>query len=90
MISIARRAKSIFESSEPHEKRAFLNYLLQNPTINGKNLEFTMRSPFNLVLKLADNPTWLREQGSNLRPIAYVYSIITNGTDYIISIIFRC
>ena len=70
VISIARRAKSIFESSEPHEKRAFLNYLLQNPTINEKNLEFTMRSPFNLVLNLADNPNWLRRQGSNLRPIA--------------------
>ena len=26
----------------------------------------------------------LREQGSNLRPIAYALSIITNGTDYII------
>ena len=28
----------------------------------------------------------LRRQGSNLRPIAYVFSIITDGTDYIISI----
>lgn len=60
VLSVARRAKSIFESSEPHEKRAFLNYLLQNPTVNGKNLEFTMRSPFNLVLELASSPTWLR------------------------------
>jgi hypothetical protein len=31
-------------------------------------------------------PAWLRRQGSNLRPIAYVSSTITNGTDYIISI----
>lgn len=66
VLSVARRAKSIFESSEPHEKRAFLNYLLQNPTVNDKNLEFTMRSPFNLVLELATSPTWLRDQGSNL------------------------
>ncbi len=59
VLSVARRAKQIFESSEPHEQRAFLNYLLQNPTVNGKNLEFTMRSPFNLVLELASSPNWL-------------------------------
>ncbi len=60
VLSVARRAKAIFESSEAHEKRAFLNYLLQNPTVKGKNLEFTMRSPFNLVLELASSPNWLR------------------------------
>jgi len=59
VLSISRRAKEIFESSEPNEKRAFLNYLLQNPTVDGKNLEYTIRSPFNLALELADNPNWL-------------------------------
>lgn len=60
VLSLARRAKSIFESSETYEKRAFISYLLQNPTLNGKKLEFTMRSPFNLVLELANSPIWLR------------------------------
>ena len=61
VISVARRAKPIFEnSSEPSEKRAFLSYLLQNPTVDGKKLAFTLASPFNLVLDLADNPNWLR------------------------------
>ncbi len=61
VISVARRAKPIFEnSSEPAEKRAFLNYLLQNPTVNGKKLDFTLASPFNLVLELATSPNWLR------------------------------
>jgi hypothetical protein len=59
VVSLARRAKSIIESSEPIEKRSFFNMLLQNPTINGKKLSFTIASPFNLVLKLADNPNWL-------------------------------
>lgn len=58
IFSLARRAKSIFESSEPNEKRAFLNYLLQNPTVNGKNLEYTLRSPYNLVLEMASRPSW--------------------------------
>ncbi len=60
VVSVARRARIIFESSEDQEKRAFLNYLLQNPTVNGKKLAFTLASPFNLVLQLADNPNWLR------------------------------
>lgn len=65
VISVARRARAIFEnSSEPAEKRVFLNYLLQNPTVKEKTLGFTLRSPFNLVLELADSPTWLDKQDS--------------------------
>ena len=70
VISVARRARSIFENcSEPMQKRAFLKFILQNPVVNGKNLEFSMVSPFNLVLKLADSPDLLPRQGSNLRQI---------------------
>ena len=70
VLSLATRVKTIFESSEIHEKRALLNYLIQNPTVNGKKLYFTIASPYNLVLDLASKPTWLRGQDSNLRPIA--------------------
>jgi len=64
VISVARRAKTIFDnSSEPARKRQFLNYLLQNPTVDGKKLCFTIASPFNLVLELASSPNWLRIQG---------------------------
>ncbi len=67
VISVARRAKDIFENcSEPMQKRAFLNFILQNPTVKAKKLEFSMVSPFNLVLELADSPDLLRGQDSNL------------------------
>lgn len=56
VFSVARRAKEIFESSEPRDKRVFLNYLLQNPKVRAKNLEFTLRSPFDLVLEFATSP----------------------------------
>ncbi|MDP6249307.1 MAG: hypothetical protein QGH26_00525 [Candidatus Pacebacteria bacterium] len=49
----------MFESSEVAEKRQILKLLLQNPTVNGKKLEFSIASPFNLVLELADSPNWL-------------------------------
>ncbi len=61
VISVARRSKAIFEnSSDVAGKRAFLNTLLQNPTVNGKKLYFTIASPYNLVLELANHPNWLR------------------------------
>ena len=61
VVSVARRARTIFEnSSEPADKRAFLSFVLQNPTVDGKKLAFTLASPFNLVLELADSPNWLR------------------------------
>ncbi|MEY4440389.1 MAG: hypothetical protein RLY49_15 [Candidatus Parcubacteria bacterium] len=77
VLNLSRKIREIFESSEIQEKRQILNYILQNPTVNGKKLEFTMAKPFNLVLELANCPTWLPRQDSNLRPIAYIYPKIT-------------
>lgn len=57
VFSVARRARKIFEGSEISEKRDFLNYLLQNPTVQQKNLYFSIRSPFDLVLELATSPS---------------------------------
>ena len=67
VISVARRASEIFKGSEPAQKRVFLNYLLQNPTVNEKTLCFTLRSPFNLVLELASSTLARRcARGNNL------------------------
>ena len=61
ILSLARRAKSIFENcSEPAKKRMFLSNILQNPRIIDGKLDFSISSPFDLVLKLSENPTWLR------------------------------
>ena len=60
IFSLAKRAKVLFESSEIEEKRAILNYLLQNCTANGKKLEFSLRSPFNYILEFGNQPSWLR------------------------------
>jgi hypothetical protein len=80
VLSVARRAKTIFEnSSEVSGKRAFLNYILQNPIVTGKTLSFELKKPFDLVLNLAyaqtktatissNRPIWLRDQDSNLEP----------------------
>jgi hypothetical protein len=66
VFSISRRVGDIFNRSEAHEKRMLLNYLLQNPTVDGKTLGFTLRSPFNTVLELATCPSWLPEHHINI------------------------
>ncbi len=56
-LNIAKRAKEIFDSAEVEEKRQFLGFLLQNCVLNGKKLDFTLRSPFNLLLTHTDSLT---------------------------------
>ena len=61
LVSVARRAREIFDGcSETVEKRAFLKYLLQNPSIKGKKLCFTIASPFGELLEYASCPDGLR------------------------------
>ncbi len=59
VLNLSRRIGEIFDSSETQEKRAILNFLLQNPTVKDKKLVFTMRKPFDTVLELAGCLTWL-------------------------------
>lgn len=75
VLSVARRAKTIFEnSSDVAGKRTFLSYLLQNPTLDEKKLCFTIASPFNLVLELADCPNWLAWQ-DNFRTFDWIEAV---------------
>ena len=56
VLSLAQRALEIFENSETTEKREFLNYLLQKCRLDGRNLVFTLRNPFDEVAKYASQP----------------------------------
>ncbi len=56
-LRLAKRAKQLFESSQPEEKRQLLSFLLANSTLHEKNLTFTMRSPFNVVFSQTHRTT---------------------------------
>ena len=60
VLNLAKRALEIFESSEVPEKRALLNFLLQNSLVDGKTPAFSLRSPFDTILIFANRPNWLR------------------------------
>jgi hypothetical protein len=68
VLSLAQRAEQIFERSEIPEKRRLLNFVLQNPTVKGKNVAFTLRSPFDTIVKVSGHTSLLRDQDSNLEP----------------------
>jgi hypothetical protein len=80
VLSIARRAKQIFDRSEIHEKRQLINFMIQDAVLDDRKIDFTLKKPFNLVLDLstlqskttsvsADRFTWLQGWDSNPRPI---------------------
>lgn len=50
VLNLAKRAREIFESSEPQEKRQLLNFLLQNLELKGKKLQYTTKAPFDTIL----------------------------------------
>lgn len=61
VLSLAQRATEIFESSEIEEKRQLLQFVFQNLELNGKNLVYKLKTPFDTVLLAGATPnsaTW--------------------------------
>ena len=52
--------ETMFLSSEVTEKRAFLNFLLQNPVLSGRKLLFKLKSPFDVIVQCSKTKDWLR------------------------------
>ncbi len=59
ILDISKRAFSIFESSEPNEKRQFLNFILQNCRLKQKTPMFTLKPVFAGIVKAHDDKKWL-------------------------------
>jgi hypothetical protein len=87
VLNLAKNAFELFKSSEVPEKRAFLNYPLQNPIVIGKTLTFELKKPFDLVLNLANAQTKTAVISDNcpvwLRIVDNVRTIISRQNEYI-------
>ena len=66
VLNLAQRAKDIFKSSKVDEKRQLLGFLLSNSVLSGKKLEFSIRSPFDVLSNCKGDLVGLRGQDSNL------------------------
>lgn len=49
VLSLASRARELFESSEVEEKRQLLNFVFQNLELKDKKLSVTLREPFKMI-----------------------------------------
>ena len=50
------------------KKRRLINLVLSTVKLNGRKLEYTLRPPFDMFVKLPKNEEWHALQDSNLRP----------------------
>ena len=65
LLTLAKRAGELFESSEPEEKRAILNLTLQNLRLNEDKLEYTWVKPFDTLAYSVEHLLWLPGMDSN-------------------------
>jgi site-specific DNA recombinase len=59
LISLASRASELFERSKIEQKRQLIAFVFSNLRLSGKKLEFSLRSPFDLMADRATYPSWL-------------------------------
>jgi site-specific DNA recombinase len=59
ILGIARRAGELFECANDEEKNELLKLVLSNATLNGKNLVFTIRKPFDTIVNVKGFPVGL-------------------------------
>jgi hypothetical protein len=73
LISVASGAAELFERSKTEQKRELLAFVFSNLRLRGKKLEFSLRSPFDLMVNRADHTSWLglAEYSSNRALRAY-------------------
>jgi site-specific DNA recombinase len=56
---VASRAAEIFDRSKIEQKRELVAFVFSNLRLSGKKLEFSLRSPFDLMVNRADHTSWL-------------------------------
>lgn len=58
LLNLASRAHELFRSSRPEQKNQLLRYVFSNLRVDGRNLDYSMRSPFDLLANTAERPLW--------------------------------
>ncbi|MCB9981791.1 MAG: recombinase family protein [Rhodospirillales bacterium] len=58
LVTLASKAWDIFQSSTIDEKRQLIGYVFSNLEMEGANLRYTLKTPFNLFKNMADSQKW--------------------------------
>ena len=59
LISLASRAAELFDRSKTEQKRQLIAFMFSNLALKGEKLEFSLRSPFNPMVKRETYSGWL-------------------------------
>lgn len=59
LISLASRVAELFEGSKIEQKRELIAFVFSNLRLRGNKLEYSMRSPFDLMVDRAGYQDWL-------------------------------
>ena len=68
ILELAKNAKSLWKMQSISERKNLLDMVLSNPVLNGLNVEFNLRKPFDVLVEMKGNTEWRTRQDSNLRP----------------------
>lgn len=89
LISLAFRAGELFERSKVEQKRQLIAFVFSNLRLRGKKLEFSLRSPFDLMVNRATYTSWLAflntvrterfEEVLALRPVLLAVTAVQAG-----------
>ena len=68
ILELAKNAKSFWNSEPLEEKKKVLDMILSNPVLDGINIEYDLKKPFEILKEMKGNSEWRTRQDSNLRP----------------------
>lgn len=66
-LVFCNEAPRLFASSRPALQRELLRYVVTNPFLKDKKLEFSLKVPFNIVAEYAETQNWQAWRESNSR-----------------------
>lgn len=69
LLNLANNLSKLYESSQTEQKRQILKLLFANSEIKEKRLYFNLLEPFLTLSNCRKTQIWLRQLGSNQRPI---------------------
>lgn len=78
LLGLVSKSSELFESSNTPQKRRLLSFLFANLEMDGSKLSYTLKTPFHLLVNLADCQEWWAVEDSNFRPLRCQRSALTN------------
>jgi site-specific DNA recombinase len=68
IIELATKAKSLWLSRSPKERRDFLELLVSNPLWEDTTLRYDLKKPLKILSEMKGNSKWCTQLGSNQQP----------------------